>query len=156
MEKGVSLIETILYLALFAIIFTSVVSFMLAVSENNRIAKARNRVESSMIFVTEHISESFDLATSIDVDETVFEDSSGVLTLVTPSGLVEYSVDSGRLMYNSGGSSTPLTIPDIVVTNCYLEQVLDKTSEVVGIRITFGIEYDDGEATEEIITSYLL
>jgi len=101
--EGLTLVEMILYLALFAIIFLAVMQFVLAIAENNRVAMARTRVETSQIFVLEHIRESFDTVDSIDEIGSVFESDSGVLQLSLMGNIRQYSLSNGRIMYESGG-----------------------------------------------------
>lgn len=154
--EGLTLVETILYLALFAIIFFTVMQFVLAIGENNRRAMARSRVETSQIFVLEHLQESFAVAESVNDVGSLFDDDSGVLLLNLPSGSRQYSLNNGRIMYESGGVSVPLTAPDVVVSRFYLEEVLNAASATVGVRFTIVITTEEADAIETIVTAYII
>lgn len=154
--EGFTLVETILYLALFAIIFFTVMQFVLAIAENNRKAMARTRVETSLLFLLEHIEESFDNVDSISEAGSVFGNDFGVLQLSHFGIVRQYSVSSGRIMYNTGGVSVPVTPPDVIVTAFYLEKVGNEEGILSGVRITIEITTEEQDAIETIETAYTL
>ena len=155
-EEGLTLVEIVLYLALFAIIFFTVMQFVLAVSENNRVAMARSKVERTHIFVLEHLQESFSEAESVNDVGSLFEDDSGVMVLNLESGSLRYSLVNDRIMFERGGVSVPLTAPDVVVSRFYLEEVLNAASSTVGVRITMEITTEEEDSTETIETAYTI
>jgi hypothetical protein len=154
--KGLTLVETMIYLALFALIFFVVMNFVMAVAENNRIATARGRIETSLIFLLEHLQENFDVVDSINGTGSVFENDAGVLQLTLSSTTMQYSLSNGRVMYDYSGVSVPLTPPDVQVNKFYLEQVLNTESALSGVRFTIVITTEENDATETIETAFVL
>ena len=155
-QRGVTLIEVVLYIALFALMFFSVVQFMMAVSEKNQVAKGRNKIETGLIAVTQHLENSFAQADSVDDANCVFESNPGVLRLNTASGVIEYSVSGQKLLYDESGVSFDLTESEIAVTEFYLQEVLDKSSQVTGVRLTLTLQFPKEGTSETIVTSFIL
>ena len=79
--KGMSLIETIIYLALFGLIFATITQFSLSIAEANRNAEYKNAIEKNIIFIDEVISKSFEQSDAIDVNNSFFEQTNGKLKL---------------------------------------------------------------------------
>ena len=154
--NGMTLIETVLYLALFALIFISVMQFSLAVAESNRAAVSRNKVEHTLIFVTEHLGLRFEEAQSINEGLTLLETNGGVLCLTSNGEDVTYSVSNGILQFSESGVVSALSNSSVVVESFYLEEVLDNVDQLVGIRLTLEIASKDGTYSDSIVTAYTL
>ena len=155
-EKGMTLIETVLYIALFGLIFLSMMTFVLATAEKNRIAAERVAVQRTRIFVQEHLNEVIDDAVSIDAVGSMFDVDSGVLVVNHSAGTGTYQISDSRLVYTTGAETNPVTISDIEVTRFYLEQVLDRAGGLTGVRVTMEFVSKDNHSEDTMITSFLL
>ena len=155
-EDGMTLIETVLYIALFAIIFMSVMNFAFSVTEHNQEAEARTMIQRSIIQIQEHLTEKIDSATSIDTIASVFEVDNGVLSMTVSGSSAVYQISDGRLTYSTGGNSTPISSSKMIVTRFYIQEVLGRADQVTGVRITMEIQSVKGEESDTMITSFLL
>ena len=155
-EQGITLIEVVIYLALFAILFVVVVEFTLAVSERNRNARARTEVERSLIFALEHIEDAFDNAQSIDAGSSIFHSDNGVLVLTVSGEQVMYSLTADTLEYSRTAGSFNLTGPRISVDVFRLEEILDESSAVIGARITLLFSSTEEGVSDQVISAYIL
>lgn len=155
-EQGVTLIETVVYLALFGLIFLSTMNFVLTVSENNRKAESRMYTQRGILFVQEHMTETVRSAWIINEENSVFDSDNGVLALNTVDGVTSYQIVSGRLHYNCNGRSVPVTNVRVVVSRLYFERILDPSDNVVGVRVTMDVESTKGDSGETMITSCML
>lgn len=155
-EEGMTLVETVLYVALFAIISLSVLTFTWNITEYNQEAESRTMVQRSLIQVQEHIAEKMEVATAIDELSSVWGVDAGVLAITVSGAGANYQISDGRLTYSAGGSSIPISSSKIVITRFYLEQVLDRTDQVTGVRVTLEVQSSDGKDSDSLITSFLL
>jgi len=134
--KGISLIEVLIYLAIFSLIFGVIIQYMLSVSENNRKTFLKRDAGNTTIFVSEHLKIDFALATSIDTVNSTFNNSNGKIRLLLPSGYVEYTVLNNRINVNKNGVNNYITTNKFYVTNFYVEQVLSQSNTLAGARFT--------------------
>jgi Tfp pilus assembly protein FimT len=138
--NGLTLIEILIYLALFAIIFSSIMQFTLSVAEANQTAEFKNEIERATIFVNEHLNLTFRSITQIDTNNSFFSQNDGKLKLTKLPASYTYSLTNGRLTFNNNGTSVYLTNPNVSVDQFYLERVLAPDSSIVGVRITMNIK----------------
>ena len=155
-ENGLTLLETVLYLALFAVLFVVVLEFTMAVAESNRGARARGDVETSIMFIVQHVEDSFTEASSVDSLNSVFYSDNGDMRLVSSSGTARYYLDAGQLQFVDGGITTPLTGPHVSVDRFYFEEILDRHGDISGVRCILGISSVKEDASEEIETAFSL
>ncbi|MBD3329214.1 hypothetical protein GF357_01845 [Candidatus Dojkabacteria bacterium] len=57
--SGITLMEAILYLALFGLIFISIAQFFMFSVEQNQIARKKVQIEKSVLFIKGHLEDSF-------------------------------------------------------------------------------------------------
>lgn len=141
-KKALTLIEVILYLALFGMFFIVVIRFTLSTSEYNRIATERILLDESSIFVSSHVIDSIEKSTSIDINNSIFSNDSGRLRLITPSGYINYLIVSNRLSIDNNGTSSFLIAPRVGISKFFVEPIYKKDLITVnGVRVTIRI-YD--------------
>jgi hypothetical protein len=156
-STGMTLIETVLYIALFGIIFYSMVQFALSVSENDRDARSRNEVYRGLLFVTEHIEEALDSVDGIDVSGSVFDSNSGVLALQRGGvAAAQYQLLDTRLAYIESGTTYYITPTELAVKKFYLQRINDKVGNAVGVRIECTLRDEKSDVQSSIVTGYTL
>ncbi|HNW23708.1 MAG TPA: hypothetical protein PKH06_03030 [Candidatus Dojkabacteria bacterium] len=145
--KGITLVETILYIGLFSIIIIIVLNFMLSTQEANQ--RTDNRLEINRVseFVSKHINSSFNKNLSIDSTTSVFNDNQGVLSLIFIDGNRQYTLTDSQISFDG----TPITPTTVSVTRFNLIPIYKGTDTIVGIKteITF-ISKKDSSITETI------
>lgn len=134
-----TLIETIIYLALFGIIFAAIIDFSLSVAESNQYSQYKNEIEHSAIFLDEHFSASFEKIDQIDNDNTIYDITLGKLRIFNLTDSLDYNVNNYRLKVNRNGIVNFLTNPNIIIDKFLVEKVLSPDSSISGVRITFNI-----------------
>lgn len=137
--KGVSLVETILYISLFGIIFSGIMGFSLNIAELNRNANLRNNIERSAILLDEHITESFLVSDNIDRTVTEFNQDIGKIKIYKAGNSYLYYVYNGRMVIDRNGIQNYLTGSDLTVSKFLIEEVLSPTGSTTGVRISFDI-----------------
>jgi len=148
--KAISIVEVLVYFALFGIIFLAIISFMISVVDNNSIAEQRIDLQKSSIFVMNHLNNSFDLTNSINTDNSIFNNNNGKIVLNLTSGTVQYYVSNNVLHYVENGTDYILTTVDYNITKFYLERVLNGKDELVGAR--FDIKFQSVKTSNNYFT----
>jgi len=156
-KKGFTLIETLVYLALFGAIFTSVISFVITVSGYNNSVEQRNEINIETLFINEHISDSFKKGTTIDTVNSTFNSDNGVLRINVSGGYVEYSIVNSRLNFKSNLVNYYLTDSKFSLSKLNFKKVLDSNNNVVGIKTSIYMSYPkDSKVNKTIDTFYRL
>lgn len=137
--KGATLVEALVYLALFAMIFVVFIRLFWYVSENNRRAMYRIEMAESAMFVYQHLSDGFNSATGVNIDNCVFEQDSGVLSLVLGEESLTYMTVDEVLYVEDSVSAIAVTSNKYNVSRFYLERVLSSTDELIGVKVLFSI-----------------
>ena len=153
--KGITLMETLVYLALFGVIFTAMVQFSISVAQSTHSAELRQHIERAKVFVLQHVDDSFGKANSIDLLNTVLDNDNGKVRLLNSGGFYEYSLSSGTLHFNHNDTISDLTNSKVNVDRFYLQAVEVKT-DTVGIRMTLQLSSKTGNETETIESLFIV
>ena len=137
--KGVTLVETMLYIALFAIIMVIVLNFMLSTQEATLRTNRRANIHQTTEFVAQHINYSFEKAISINSTNSTFGNNQGTLELVFTEGNKQYQVLNSRLYFDG----VPITPPNMSVITFSLDPIYKDTETITGIRTGVLIHLND-------------
>lgn len=139
---GLTLTEVLVYLALFGIFFLVMVQTVLYIQTLNHRTNAKLKLDRSLIFVTQHMDTNVLVSDSIDADvgsggNSEFGVDDGVLYTNEGSAYHEYSIVANRLSYdNNGASTSELTRADTNIDAFNLVEVLDDSSNIIGVQAT--------------------
>jgi|GEM_PF-2341287 len=154
--KASTLIEAVVYLALFGAVFLMVMQFAFAIGGSNDKTNSNNEIQRNMIFLNEHFTGTFSVSESIDDTNSLFNIPDGILRFNTASGYLEYKLVQGNLVIEDGTSSIVLTDPKFSVNSFLVEPVLGNDASVVGSKITMEIYSSNTRTTRTLHSSYLL
>jgi len=155
--KAVTLVESIVYLALFGAIFLVIIQFAVTIGSSNDKSIANNELQRSLIFINEHINDTFTESSSVDKDNSVFNSTEGRLRFNTTSGYMEYTIEQGDLIFDNNGVQTnTISNPEYNITNFYIEPVFAKDGSVTGVKLTTNISASKSGVDREFHSSYLL
>lgn len=143
MKKAMTLVELVVYLALFGLIFLSIMQFVMATNQNNDTARGRNLIEKNAIFTLRHLEKSFSTVQTIDEVNSIFDDNQGRLILNSIYGAKEYQVLSGQLKYTFDGNEYDLIQPGFEATTFKMEKILNNDNQLVGVLITITIDSEN-------------
>lgn len=153
--KAVTLIEVLIYLALFAIIFTVVLGFAFNVDDINQFTKSNYNFDKQIIFLDQHMRDSFNKSVSIDSANSIFNVDGGKVVINTSNGAVSYRLDNSRLIYTKDSVDHIVSQVDVNVDSFYIEPVMMASSGGVnGIKLT--VELSKDNAQRSISTSYIV
>ncbi|MBI2356802.1 hypothetical protein HYV12_02000 [Candidatus Dojkabacteria bacterium] len=128
--KGITLLETLVYLSLFSVIILMILNFMLATQESTLRTERKRIVHQASEFVIQHLTDSFHKAQSIDSINSVFENSNGKLQIRYETTTGVYEIVNNRLQYNG----VPITPPNTSITQFILTPVYDNDNTIIGIN----------------------
>jgi len=152
--SAITLVETLVYIGVFGIIFVVIIQFLIMMSDNNRLTQQRLETSRSKLFLYEHLEKSFLDADTLSVQDTTFDNDSGVLTITDQSIAEElhYEIVNGSLIFARGSdSSIILTSTNIIVTKFYLEDILDVDLNVIGVDVLLEFSYRNSPNISESI-----
>ncbi|MFA5623219.1 MAG: hypothetical protein WC981_03250 [Candidatus Dojkabacteria bacterium] len=151
--KGVTLVETMLYIGLFAIILIMVLNFMFTTQESTLRTNRKGEIHKVAQFALQHLDDSFDRADGVSLTNTTFGSEQGKLELTFNTESKQYTLTESRLFYD-GVAITPSSV---TVNSFYLEPVYQQSPEIVGVRVTFSLTSSaDSSITEDINMLYVI
>ncbi|MFZ6021983.1 MAG: type II secretion system protein [Patescibacteria group bacterium] len=131
-----TLIETILYLALFNIIFFVVITWAISLAQNNRTAEYKNALEKNAIFVTSHLKDSFQEANSLDPANSTYNSDNGKVRVSKLASYKEYYLQNQVLKVTDGVNTHDLTDQFVHVTKFNVVPIQNALGTVTGANIT--------------------
>ncbi len=152
--KAITLTETVVYLALFAVLFTVIIEFAFNVSGLNTKAYSNNDALRTEIFVNEHLDSEVKKAISVDSSNSVFNDNTGVLRLNTETGYVEYKLTDQQLEFFNGTHNNIIVPPNFKVEKFVIEPVLNAESETVALMIEISFSTKNDRVNKTFKTLY--
>jgi hypothetical protein len=145
--KGITLIETMLYIGLFSIIILIVLNFMLSTQESTIRNNKRGDVYKTSEFVIQHIEYSFNNALSISKDNSIFNSTLGVLELQFSEGSKQYTLSNSTLYFDG----VPITPPNISITKFSLIPIYNGGDLPIAVKIDIDlVSKDDPKITDTI------
>lgn len=135
-SKGFTLIETLIYLALFMLVIIAIIDSISAISNSYKNVKELRAIESSAMTSLDRMVSEIRNAISVDTANTTFNSSPGQLTLVNGTSTKKFYVSNNRLMINEDGLIGPLTGSDIKVTSLIFRSIATTTASAVKIELS--------------------
>ncbi len=140
-KKGFSLVEMLIYVSVMALIFAVIANVILSYTTSYRSLAAHRIVEHSAMSSLERLTRDIRAATSIDMTNSTFGSSQGMLTLVSTynsvSTTTKFYIDINKLKVDVNGSYIgPLTTSNVSVTNLTYTLLTGSTTNAVKIDMT--------------------
>ncbi len=152
-EKGFTLIETIIYVAILALVVGAFISFSLSITYSRNKAYVVQEVQSNSRLAVDIMSQKIRAATGLNVGASTFDSDPGVLSLSMSDGsqnptIFSLDQDNGRLQIQEGlNSPVYLTSDEVKVTNLTFEKLSPRRRENIGINMT--IEFNAASSSME-------
>ena len=155
--KGITIAETLIYLALFGIIFIAIVEFFITMRDNNRITIEKINLEKVTLYLTNHISDGFKNSIGIDENNSVFAQDASKIRILKNGKYIEYSLQNNSIIYSDNGTVLTILDPDYRVTRLFMEKILNDKNILQGIRLEMTIvSIKNANDIKSIQTSYIL
>ena len=155
--KAITLVESLIYLALFGLIFLAVMQFFITLRGNNQLTLEKANLEKVNTYLNNHFSDSFLNTLYIDETNSIFTNNNGRIRIVKAGGYKEYSLNSGVLTYSDNGIIKTILDPDYKIDKLRFDKILNEDNLLQGIRIELKIvSIKNINNFKDIHTSFLL
>jgi len=157
--QGFSLIEVVVYIAIFLLVSIGSVTLLLTLQKQVYQYQANQILVRNATSVMERVL--FDIRAADTISGGTFGSSPGDLSLLNGATTTAYSLSGGNLMVSvNGGQAAPLTGSPVTVSSLQFDQFDNGVSEAV--RITFTMQSvvggvtvsDDFSNTSVLLSSY--
>lgn len=154
MQKGFTLVETLIYIAIIAVSVSSFVVFAISVSDSKSKTYVVQEVQGNMRGALGLMTQRMRAATGVNTASSTFGVDPGVLSLVMAESaknptIIDLSADDGILQITEGLESPVAIISDEVrVINLVFED-LTPTGEREHIRFQITVEYNNTSGDSE-------
>jgi len=140
-SKGYSLIELLIYIALFAILSVVLIQSLVTSFRVYAASQSYRRVQAEGELSMERIVREIRSATTITTSTSTFDSSPGVLALVGTDSVgatrtVTFSVSNGQLQINDNGTSGALTSTKVSVGTLIFRKITTTYSTAVKVELT--------------------
>ncbi len=151
-QRGVSLLETVLYVSLFVFLSTMAIAALVGtVSEFNRLRMARD-INDSSIQIMERLTRDIKGGSSIDLAQSIFNQNPGQLTLTTVSAsgtptTVQYYVSGNTLNLRENGIEKGSLTAGASTIDALVFRYFN-TGSIVSVKIELHLRASHGTQTE--------
>lgn len=148
MNKGFTLIEVLIYMAILGLVVSGFVSFSLSISDSRNKNYVIQEVQANGRLALELISQKILSSNGVNIGLSTFDSDPGILSLSMFNGsknptLINLNQDDGILQITEGSdNSIYITSDEVKITNLVFTD-LTSTSEKASIRIQITIKYDN-------------
>lgn len=146
--KAMTLVEILLYLALFSIIITVMIEFFVFVTNKNLDAKYRIEQSRNLILISETVDYWKSKTNSINFASSLFNSDSGKLVFSTIDSTISIS-NEGGILYLDDGTKTRLSVPHLIIQSFYLTKLQNEKNEDIGVKGTIRINSSLGNIEED-------
>lgn len=155
--KAFTLFEALIYMALFGLVFIGMLEFALSMSIFNRDAESAIAIQKTLVFMNEHISESFTNGQSINTTQSVFNNNSGKLVLNRAGGTYTYDISGGRARFNDGAGNVFLSPIDVQISTLRFEEIkVGALNTTIGVKVSIDAFFaKQPSVIRKTITSYV-
>ncbi len=130
--KAITLIETLVYIAIFGIFMSILIQFFLSVQINQDKVYKELELEMNQIFVTNHFNELLGDVFAFDSENELFFNEQETL---------EYRVLEEDLVLQVGGETRILTNNRVSVKGIYFEEIRVLDGPVSAVRVNLSFEH---------------
>ncbi len=136
-NSGFSLVETIIYVAILAIISVVMINMLLSFTQTYKTIVALRAAEHSAVGSMERITREIRSASGVDTGNSTLGTSPGVLTLTSIATTTKFYASSGVLQMDVNGTFFgPLTLSNATVNNLVFRLLDNGVSQAVKIDLT--------------------
>lgn len=155
-QKGISLIETLVYVTILILVSVLIVSALSSLGKSYRSMRQAESIERTAQIALERMGREARGSSSIDTAASVFNNSNGSLTLNTedddgnPTTIRFYLLDNAVRIEEGGVDQGPLSPSNVRITSLIFKRISTVESEAVKIEMEISSE----EGTETRVRKF--
>ena len=140
-QRGFSLVEMIVYIAILSVVVSAVVLTALSLMNTFTYLRATQDVAETGAVALERMTREIRFANSINLGASTFSASPGTLSLSTTDDAgnpdtVGFTLSGGRILVTHAGVTAPLSRSTVTISNLTFTHAIGAHGDAVGIYIT--------------------
>lgn len=140
--KGITLLETLIYVSIFTMFMVIVIQLLLSVQLNNNKVKQVLDLEKDRIFITNHIEELLDSKNrEILQENSVFNSDNGSITFLDGESYVKYDIQNNKLVFFDGMNTIPISSSKTVINKFNISKYENEFAEIVALKFDIEIAH---------------
>lgn len=139
--KGITLVELVLYLALFTMVIGTMVQFFILVVQRNVSAKHNIELSTNALFISQSFNTLEDRVNTINFATSAVGVNNGRFVGNTTEGELIVFVENNTLYISEGGVNTRLSAPNIYVNSFVLNEIRNQANVPIGFNITISLSH---------------
>ena len=157
-QKGLSLIEVIVYVALLGFVLTLIANFLIQITSAYRTLDQKREAASNARLILETLRNSIEAAREVYAPTSAFNRDLGQLSLVSAEGAgaghatryIDFWIDNGRLWIRREGSADEtISSARVQVSKLYLERIMQGFGREA-VKITLVIDPLNTRVSESV------
>lgn len=144
-KNAFTLLELVVYMGVFSIVFIVVVQFGFNVAEANKAASSTLEIERTTTLISQHFTETFKDYNEIDqILSDVSNDER--MRFINNTSYIEYRIENSRFLVERDGVENFLTKIDFAIQNLDFEYIFNQDlSEIIGLSIDYRVQSNKEE-----------
>lgn len=162
-KKAFTLVEIIIYLAIFALVFVMIIEFAIFLRQANSSANNSIKIDNASIFTTQVFDTILNNLVSIDTNQSIFNNNNGrVNGLLSNGENIVFQINNQRIQLTRNGVNNFITPLNVRATNLNFQPIygIDTSNNIIiGVELEFTLEIQqDGQPlqTRTVTTNYFL
>ena len=137
--KAFTLVEIIVYMALFAMVFILIIEFTISIKQINSSTNNSTRIDNSALFANQALESTLSTMETVVAGSSAFDSDNGVLNVILKSGqVIEFKIEAGKLKITRGGVSNFITPDGVIVTRFRITPIYTadiSLTNVIGVKM---------------------
>ena len=149
-QRGFTLVETLLYIAIIGGILTFTVNFSLTILDGQQKARSYQEAQQNARFSVDRISQEIRSALDVNVSSSTFLASPGALSLShrdSAKGPTIFDVSESRIRMRQGTTTSVFLTSDRVVVSSLIFEDLSFTNRTKNIRVSLSLYHSNPESS---------
>lgn len=144
-KSAFTLLELVVYMGVFSIVFIVVVQFGFNVAEANKSASSTLEIERTTTLISQHFTETFE--TYDEIDQLLSDvDNAERVRFVNNTSYIEYRIENSRFLVERDGVENFITKLDFSIQNLDFEYIFSQDlTQVIGLSIDYRVQSNKEE-----------
>lgn len=153
--KAITLTETLVYVAIFAIFMTTLIQFFLSIQINQDKVSKELELEMNRIFLTNHLESELKNNFAFDSENSQLDGNNDVLFFKNENQTLAYNVTNQDLMLQKDGTQTKLTNNKAKIKSFYITPIFQPENNITAVKINISLNHRDNERIEHNFTTLI-
>lgn len=141
--KAITLIETIVYVAIFSMFMLTMMQFLISIQVNQDKVYKELELEMNRIFLTNHLEKTLRYNFNLEENTSVFDENNSIGVFANNQEELIYRKEEGELVLQKNLNTTKLTNSKALIQSFNLTPIRTEGNEITAIRINIDLAHRD-------------